>query len=119
MAMALLLQASGVFIFSYVGVMGVWFVVLSILIYSTGSGGTIPLMPAIQADYFGTKNFGAIMGFMSLASLAGSLISPVIAGWFFDSTGSYRLIWQILALTTLPAIPLVLAAKPPKSYLKT
>jgi len=119
MAIALLLQAIGVFIFSYVGVAGIWLVILSILVYSTGFGGTIPLMPAIQADYFGTKNFGAIMGFMSLASLAGSLISPVLAGWFFDSTGSYHLVWQILALTAVPAIPLVLAAKSPKSYPKT
>ena len=119
MAIALLLQAIGIFIFSYVGVVGIWFVIFSILVYSTGFGGTIPLMPAIQADYFGTKNFGAIMGFMSLASLVGSLISPVLAGWFFDSTGSYHSIWQLLALTTMPAIPLVLAAKPPKSHLKT
>ncbi len=118
MAIALLLQAIGIFIFSYVGVVGIWFVIFSILVYSTGFGGTIPLMPAIQADYFGTKNFGAIMGFMSVASLVGSLISPVLAGWFFDNTGSYHLVWQILALTTLPAIPLVLAAKSPKSYLK-
>lgn len=119
MAIALLLQAIGMFIFSYVGVVGIGFVILSILVYSTGFGGTIPLVPAIQADYFGTKNFGAIMGFMSLASLAGSLISPVLAGWFFDSTGSYHLVWQLLALTTLPAIPLVLAAKSLKSYPKT
>ena len=113
-AIALLIQAAGMFTFSFIGNIGVWLVVISILLYSTGFGGTIPLMPALQADYFGTKNFGAIMGFMSIAGLTGSLISPVLAGWFFDTTGSYRLIWRILAYIIIPAIPLVLSARSPR-----
>jgi MFS family permease len=69
----------------------------------------------LQADYFETRSFGTIMGLMSLITMIASLTSPVIAGWIFDVTGSYRIAWQIFALITIPAIPLILLAKPPKT----
>ncbi|MBI2329099.1 MAG: MFS transporter [Chloroflexi bacterium] len=114
-AISLLLQTGGLFIFSFIGVARVWLIVPFLLIYSPGYGGPIPLRPALQGDYFGTSNFGSIMGLMMAISMLGGLASPVIAGWIFDITGSYRLAWQIFALATLPAIPLVLLAKPPKA----
>ena len=54
------------------------------------------------------------MGLMLVITMMGGLASPVFAGWVFDVTGGYRLAWQIFALTTLPAIPLVLLAIPPR-----
>ncbi len=67
----------------------------------------------MQADYFGMKSFGTIMGVMSTISMAAGIVSPVAAGWIFDVTGSYQLAWQLFALTTVPAIVLMLLAKSP------
>jgi OFA family oxalate/formate antiporter-like MFS transporter len=66
-----------------------------------------------MADYFGTRNFGTIMGLSGMVSMVGGLISPVLAGWVFDTTGSYQIAWTIFAFITLPAIPLMLLARPP------
>ncbi len=114
LAVAILLEVIGVYIYSFIDVDKMWLVILSLPLYTIGYGGALPLKPALQADYYGVKYFGTIMGLMSSISLVGGMFSPVLAGWLFDVTGTYRLAWRILALVTLPAIPLALLAKPPK-----
>jgi MFS family permease len=114
-AVALSLQAVGLFLFALIGVETTWLIVPFLLIYAPGYGGPIPLKSAMQADYFGIRSFGTILGLMSVVSHTAGIISPILAGWIFDVTGSYDLAWQLFALATLPAIPLMLLAKPPKA----
>ncbi len=114
-AIALALQGIGLFIFSFIDVDRVWLIIPFLLIYGTGYGAPTPLRPALQADYFGIRSFGTIMGLMASISMIGGLASPVFAGWIFDLTGSYRFAWWVIALTTIPAIPLILLAKPPRA----
>ena len=113
-AISLIVQTVGLFIFAFIDASRVWLIAPSLLLYSIGFGGTIPIRPALQADYFGTGSFGAIFGWLGLIGMLGGVASPVIAGWIFDATESYRLSWQLFALATLPAIPLILLAKPPR-----
>ena len=108
------LQVIGMFILSAIDAENTWLVVVFLFIYGLGYGGPIPLRPALQADYFGTKGFGTILGLMSLVTMVSGLVSPVVAGMIFDSTGSYKTAWDIFALITIPAVPLMLLAKPPK-----
>ena len=116
---ALVLQTVGILVFSFIEEDKVLLIVLFLLTYGPGYGGPIPLRPALQADYFGTKSFGTIMGLMALVGMLGGLVSPIVAGWAFDITGSYRFVWQIFALFTFPAIPLMLLAKPPVAKQET
>lgn len=114
-ATALALQTIGLFIFSLIGVDRMWLLLVFLLTFGPGYGGPIPVRPALQADYFGTRSFGTIMGLIAVVAMLGGLASPVLAGWMFDTLGSYHLAWQLFALATLPAIPLMLLAKPPKA----
>jgi len=114
-ALAIVMQVIGVLIFSYIDFERSWLVILFLLIFAPGYGGPMPLRPGLQADYFGTKSYGTIMGLMSVVSMPAGLVSPVFAGWVFDVTGSYRMAWQIISLMTLPAVFLMLIAAPPKS----
>ena len=113
-AIALTLQTIGLFIFSFITENRAWLIIPFLLTYAPGYGGPIPLRPALQADYFGIRNFGTIMGLMSSISMLGGLFSPVLAGWIFDATGSYSLAWQLFGIITIPAILLMLLAKSPK-----
>jgi len=115
LTIALALQTAGLFILSLIDVSRVWLLVVFMLVYSPGYGAPIVLRPALQADYFGIKNFGTIMGLISLVSLAGGLTSPIVAGWIFDTTGGYQLAWRMFALVSVPAIPFMLLARPPKT----
>ncbi|MDP2730734.1 MAG: MFS transporter [Dehalococcoidales bacterium] len=112
-AIAITLQTIGILIFSYVGNGSTWLIILFLLTYGAGFGGPIPLRAALQADFFGVKSFGTTMGLMSMIIMLGGLASPVIAGWIFDTSGSYVLAWQLFALTGVPGIALILLARPP------
>ena len=113
-AASLGLQALGILVFSWIQADRIWLLGAFLLTFGPGYGGPIPLRPALMADYFGTKNFGTIMGLSGLVSMVGGLSSPVVAGLIFDTTGSYRLAWIIFALITVPAVPLILLAKAPR-----
>ena len=52
---------------------------------------------------------------MATVGMMGGLISPVVAGWIFDTMGSYRLAWYIFAMITAPAVVLALLAKAPRA----
>jgi MFS family permease len=113
-AAGIALQTSGIFIFSFVEADRTWPIILFLLTYAPGFGATMPLRPALQADYFGRAHFGTIMGVLALVSMIGGLASPIVAGWVFDITGRYHVAWQLFALLSLPAVPLMLLAKPPR-----
>lgn len=112
-AIAFTLQIIGIFIFSLIESERIWLIPVFLLVFAIGYGGPLPLRPALQADFFGTRSFGTIMGLMSLIMMISALTSPVIAGWIFDKTQSYRLAWQLFSLVSIPCIPLILLAKSP------
>jgi len=114
-AIAFALQSIGLFLFSLIAIDKVWLIVLFLITYAPGYGSIIPLRPALQADYFGSKQFGTIAGLMMIMSMFGGISSPIVAGLIFDITGSYRPVWQLFSLIIAPAIFLVLLAKPPNN----
>ncbi|MBI2848409.1 MAG: MFS transporter [Chloroflexi bacterium] len=114
LSITLFLQTIGLFIFSLAGADKVWLIVAFLLTFGPGYGGAIPVRPALIADYFGMKNYGAIFGLMSVFGMVGGLASPTLAGWIFDATGSYQTAWRLFAVVTIPSIPLMLMATQPK-----
>jgi len=73
-----------------------------------------PLMQAIRADYFGTSNFGKIMGFSSMIVTVGNTAGPLIAGLLADQTGDYRAGFAVLAIGALLGSGFFLGAKRPR-----
>ncbi|MFH1486843.1 MAG: hypothetical protein ABIH46_12300, partial [Chloroflexota bacterium] len=53
----------------------------------------------LVGDFFGRKSFATLRGIMSLMYSTGVFLSPIYAGWIFDTTGEYD-----LALVTFAAI---------------
>lgn len=68
-------------------------------------GGFMPLWGAMIGRLFDLRLYGRVMGSMTLFSVLGSAASPVLSGWLFDATGSYRTLF--IALIVLLAIPLL------------
>ncbi|MFH0847774.1 MAG: MFS transporter [Chloroflexota bacterium] len=87
--------------------------IIYIAAYAPAYGGLATLTQAIRAEYFGRRSFGSIMGYMNLLSYLGTAAGPVFAAYVWEKTGSYRLAFIILAITTLMAMVMVLWAKPP------
>ena len=55
------------------------------------SWGGLGLFSAIIADWFGLKYLGSIYGILDASWGIGAGISPLLAGYIFDITGSYQL----------------------------
>jgi OFA family oxalate/formate antiporter-like MFS transporter len=52
-------------------------------------GGGFSCIPAYIGDIFGTKQLGAIHGYILTAWAAAGLTGPMFAAWIKDTTGSY------------------------------
>ena len=62
------------------------------------SAGSFVLFPAIIGDWFGLKFHGSILGLLDLATGIGAAVGPLLAGYIFDSRGSYELAIIITAI---------------------
>jgi len=89
-----------------------WQLVYVLPLFGLGFGGIIPVRSSLQAEYFGLKAFGAIQGMALTVITLGAFFGPILAGWMYDVTGSYRTAFALLALGPLLAAPLILSAKP-------
>jgi MFS family permease len=72
-----------------------------------------PLQQAWRADLFGSRYFGAIMGFSSIVVMLGAAGGPLLAGILFDQLGDYILTLRLLALLALLGALLFLLVRRP------
>ncbi len=86
---------------------------VGILIIAPGFGGTIPVRPAMLADYFGTKFFGTINGVVALVTTTGGALGPWLVGWLVDTTAHYQAGWLLSTAVAAAAIPFFLLASSP------
>ncbi|TAJ19764.1 MAG: MFS transporter, partial [Dehalococcoidia bacterium] len=86
---------------------------VGMLVIAPGFGGTIPVRPAMLADYFGTKFFGTINGTISLVTTTGGALGPWVVGALVDKTAHYHAGWLVCIAVTAAAIPFFLLATPP------
>jgi len=89
-------------------------VYLFIFLFGVGFGGTVPLMPAIRAEYFGLAALGKIQGFMNPVMMFAGAVGPIFAGLVFDATGSYRISFLVTGLLTFVAVIAMFFARPAK-----
>ena len=89
-------------------------VYLFIALFGIGFGATVPLMPAIRRQYFGTKAFAKIQGFMTPIALIFSASGPIAAGYIFDLSGSYRWGFILVAVTMFLAALMLFLLRPAK-----
>jgi OFA family oxalate/formate antiporter-like MFS transporter len=81
--------------------------------FGFGYGAVSTLMPAVVTDFYGPTHAGQLVGLIfGLAGPAGGL-GPVLAGWLFDTTGSYVPAFGLAAGLNLVALVLVTLAHPP------
>ena len=82
--------------------------------YGFGAGATPVFQNVIWADYFGRRYLGSIRGMIAPVAALGGGVSPFIAGWMFDSTGSYDSLLVTMGLGAFVAAGLMLVARPPR-----
>jgi MFS family permease len=89
--------------------------ILSAAVIGSGVGGLHVLLRLAWADYYGRQYLGTIRGITLPVQLGGQAVGPVAAGFVFDASGSYQLVFLCFAGVVAVGSVLVLAASPPSS----
>ena len=88
------------------------------VLFGIGFGGRSPLTTAIRGDYFGRRSFGKILGISTVPLNILLLVAAPFAGYMYDTTGSYRSAFLILAaLSFVGGVFFLLAKKPSLSLI--
>ena len=83
------------------------------LIYGFGYGSLAPVIPYLISDRFGRQVLGVSYGMLTLFSTGiGGALGPIIGGFIFDKTGSYRPGWIMNTVFLLVISLLILALNP-------
>jgi len=70
-------------------------------LYGFACGGPLTLNPLLTGGSLGMRNFGAIYGILTIMASVGGAISPVIAGAYFDSHGTYLPVFFVFMILML------------------
>ncbi|MBN2074822.1 MAG: MFS transporter [Dehalococcoidales bacterium] len=95
------LMTIGVFIYGCLDYDRLWLLVPFILALSLGWGGSVTTRLTLLREYFGRRSFGTIMGFMSGVMMIGHISGAPLAGWIYDTWGTYRGAWLAYGAVTL------------------
>ncbi len=90
-----------------------WHTIVYALLFGVAFGGMIPARPILTAAFYGTRAFGTITGLMQSLAVVGGVAAPVLMGWVFDTTGSYRP--AILTITGVVSLAIPVTLLLPKS----
>ena len=82
--------------------------------YGIAHGLPTPLFLISISRYFGRKAFGSISGTAIMFMSPAAFISPVVAGWIFDTSGSYSAALMVFAAASFIVIMLLSLLKAPK-----
>jgi MFS family permease len=89
-------------------------IMLFVILYGVGYGGTIPVSTSLRASYFGRKAYATITGYTTFFTAITNIAYPIFAGWSYDVSGSYSSAFTIIAGAQALAIVFMYLAKKPK-----
>jgi MFS family permease len=94
-----------------------WHAVAYSLCVGIGFGSSYVCSASLLANYFGADTFPLIMGVAIPAQMVIGALSPTMAGYFFDRTGSYNIPFTIALAAIVAGTASLCLARPPKTDL--
>lgn len=67
-----------------------WMICLFLVIFGISYGGYVSLVSFLTVKCFGINSLGMILGIIIFIATTGGIVGPVLAGYIYDTTGSYR-----------------------------
>jgi MFS family permease len=91
-----------------------WMLYCFAVVYGLAHGGFFTAISPLVAEWFGIRFHGALFGVVVFFGTTGGAVGPLMAGWLFDLSGSYRATFQIITAVAIVAWGLLLSLKPVK-----
>lgn len=101
------LMTAGLLIFGNVAAGKLWLLAPFVITFSLGWGLNVPTRISLHRDYFGRENFGIILGFATGIMMIGNITGAPLAGWIFDTWGTYQWAWLGYGAVTVAGAILV------------
>ena len=95
-----------------------WHIIIFVILYGAGHGGTVPVRFAYLADMYGRKSYGTVIGITTTTGAIFGIIGPIYAGYIYDQYSNYRIAFTLIGILTFISIPLILMVKEPKQVEK-
>jgi MFS family permease len=89
-----------------------WMLYVFAVIHGFAHGGFFALHSPVVAAYFGTRAHGLNFGVVIFGGTLGGAIGPVVGGYLFDVTHTYRFLFLMLAAASLMALTLTATLTP-------
>jgi MFS family permease len=105
----------GTLCFGSVSTVGAWMLVPFVIFFGIGYGGTNVMRTSTVREFFGRANFGSVLGVVIGINMIGNIVGPPLAGWVFDTRGSYQAIWFVFAGLGVAALISMLRIHPVSS----
>ncbi len=102
------LMTGGLFLLAQISSGQMWLIIPFLITFSLGWGGSVTTRIALIREYFGRRSFGTILGFTSGIMVAGNIAGAPLAGWVFDTYGSYQGVWLGYGALTITGMVLAL-----------
>ncbi len=110
--LAYLAQASGVVILAFAS--NIEHALIFAVVFGLGFGARGTLITVLRGDVFGRENFSRLAGLMDPISSVSVILSPILAGWTYDTSGSYQTAFVLLAVVNALGVLFVLGIHLPK-----
>lgn len=89
-----------------------WMLFLFAVIYGIAHGGFFTVMSPTLAEFFGTGSHGLLFGIVLFSGTIGGAIGPLLAGYIFDKTAGYQIIFVVLTVLAVVGFILITFLKP-------
>ncbi|MDB4670730.1 MFS transporter [Pirellulaceae bacterium] len=101
LGVALLIEASGLFLFLFASYSIVaW---IAIILLAIGFGGSYMSLSLVVSNYVGAERFSRTIGLIYLLAGFANAPAPGIAGWMADTIGGYAIPFMSVSLATMVA----------------
>jgi len=94
----------------------VWLIWTYATLLGLGIGAWMPSMSLLTSTNFGLMAYGTIYGMLHFFMSVGAATGPILAGYMYDTRGSYQWAFIIIVILVVVAMPLVLSVRRPASY---
>ncbi len=87
---------------------GFFELILFTIVFGIGYGTIWPVYAASSRDFFSKDYAGSVVGLWTIFHGIGSILSPIIAGWTIDITGSYTWAFMLVMISSTISLLLLL-----------
>ena len=89
-----------------------WMLYLFACIYGLAHGGFFTAFSPLVAELFGIGSHGVLFGIVVFFGTTGGALGPIMAGYIFDTTGSYHTAFWLIILISIFGLAMILSVKP-------